>query len=74
MARVSISGCPPAADAFAAEVDILGMVVVSEWWGEEADDMHAGKAPITCHFAHEIGFALAFRQAHREFGDCYRGS
>ena len=31
--------------------------------------MHAGETSITRHFAHEVGFAFALRQAHGEFGD-----
>jgi hypothetical protein len=57
----------PSTGSFAAEVDILCVVLAFQWRGEEPDDVYAGEASITRHFAHEIAFA--FRQTHGELGD-----
>jgi DNA repair exonuclease SbcCD nuclease subunit len=37
-----------------AEIDILGVVLAFERGREEPDDMHAGEASITRHFAHKV--------------------
>ena len=68
-ARIAITGCPPAADTFAAEINILGMVFPFERRGKEPDNVHSGQATICRHFAHQIRIAFALWQAHGEFGD-----
>jgi hypothetical protein len=68
-ARIAIAGRPSRADAFAAEVDILGVVLSFERRGEEPDNIYARQASMTRHFAHEVGLTFAVRQTHGELGD-----
>src|SRR5258708_31661800 len=66
---VAIAGVPALHDAGGTEIDILGVVLAGELWGEQPHHMHPCRATVACQLPHRFAVTLGLGQSRGELGD-----